>query len=407
MKLSELKTEITSILRERSAYKLGTQEYTKKNLTPTDILDLAMAYSQVQGKGTTMWGNKMEKMIKVGNDLAKLNGTTQQDAKKRGNKPALILTLLKNKLVTKDEYITLYKDLLLKQTSVVKALKNADPAFRMVGGAAARAAHRDMKSESVVNEGKFKVDDLVYNKRTKTVGIVRIGDDKYGEVKTDADGNVDVDELEKYNPIKFKHQSKAKAAPSTQKEVSKRGLFNPFKNESVNERYSDFIKAKNLNDIIKLSKQKKNATFYVTDDNNSRIGTFYLKNGKFAKATGGNANYDLQNSKTKLKDRSDVIYKYKIDESVVTEMAMGFDTMTGLFYLQGVPFTRERMKEVILFMKNSKVKSAVNQFEYTPALIIKDKVGKQEVTIDPKNLKKLIEFYKKDSARLASDKGFK
>ena len=86
-----------------------------------------------------------------------------------------------------------------------------------------------------VNEGKFKVDDLVYNKRTKTVGIVRIADDKSGEAKTDADGNVNVDELEKYNPIKFKHQSKAKAAPSTQKEVSKRGLFNPFKSESVNE----------------------------------------------------------------------------------------------------------------------------------------------------------------------------
>jgi hypothetical protein len=175
----------------------------------------------------------------------------------------------------------------------------------------------------------------------------------------------------------------------------------------VNERYSDFIKAKNLTDIVALSKKKKNATFYVTDDNNSRIGTFYLKNGKFAKATTANANYDLQNSKTKLKDRSDVIYKYKIDESVINEMAMGFDSMTGLFYLQGVPFTRERMKEVILFVKNSKVKSAVNQFEYTPALIIKDKVGKQEVTIDPKNLKKLIEFYKKDSARLASDKDFK
>ena len=88
------------------------------------------------------------------------------------------------------------------------------------------------KNESV-NEGKFQKDDLVYNTRTKTVGIVRIGDDKYGEVKTDADGNVDVDELEKYNPIKFKHQTKAKVAPSTEKEVSKRGLFNPFKNESV------------------------------------------------------------------------------------------------------------------------------------------------------------------------------
>src|SRR6056300_362983 len=136
-----------------NTYKLGDIEYTKKNMTPTQILDLAMAYSQVKGKGTTMWGNKMEKMINVGNDLAKLNGTTQQDAKKRG-KPALILTLLKNKLVTKDEYIKFYKDLLLKQTSVVKALKNADPASRMVGGAAARAAHRDMKGhyDESVNE---------------------------------------------------------------------------------------------------------------------------------------------------------------------------------------------------------------------------------------------------------------
>ena len=93
-----------------------------------------------------------------------------------------------------------------------------------------------------------------------------------------------------------------------------------FKKESVNEGYGEFIKAKNLTDIVALSKKKKNAVFYVTDDNNSRIGTFYLKNGKFAKATTANANYDLQNSKTKLKDRNDVIYKYKIDESVNERM---------------------------------------------------------------------------------------
>ena len=92
-----------------------------------------------------------------------------------------------------------------------------------------------------------------------------------------------------------------------------------FSESVVTEGYGEFIKAKNLTDIIKLSKEKKNATFYVTDDNNSRIGTFYLKNGKFAKATTANPSYDLQNSKTKLKDRSDVIYKYKVDESVVTE----------------------------------------------------------------------------------------
>ena len=107
-----------------------------------------------------------------------------------------------------------------------------------------------------LTEGKFKKDDLVYNKRTKTVGIVRLGDDKSGEVKTDADGNVDVDELEKYNPIKNKHQNNAKVAPSTEKEVSKRGLFNPFKNESV------VTEAKEDDVIIqlrKIVKDKQNA----------------------------------------------------------------------------------------------------------------------------------------------------
>lgn len=93
----------------------------------------------------------------------------------------------------------------------------------------------DMSTNESVNEGKFKVDDLVYNKRTKTIGIVRMGDDRYGEVKTDADGNVSVKELEKYNPIKNRHHQKVKVAPSTEKEINKRGLFNPFKNESVNE----------------------------------------------------------------------------------------------------------------------------------------------------------------------------
>ena len=92
--------------------------------------------------------------------------------------------------------------------------------------------------------------------------------------------------------------------------------------ESVNEGYGDWVKAKNLTDIVNLSKKKKNAVFYVTDDNNSRIGSFYLKNGKFAKATSANPNYDFQNSKTTLRDRSDVIYKYKVDESIKEENSM-------------------------------------------------------------------------------------
>ena len=71
------------------------------------------------------------------------------------------------------------------------------------------------------------VDSVVYNKRTKTVGIVRMGDER-GETKTDADGNVNTDELEPYNPMKYPHQKDAKVAPSTSKEIDSRGLWKPF-----------------------------------------------------------------------------------------------------------------------------------------------------------------------------------
>jgi hypothetical protein len=185
MTISELKEQVKSILREKmmneETYKLGSVEYTKKNLTPTDILSLAMAYSQTSGN--KMYGGKMEKMIKVANDLAKLNGTTQLDVKKRGNQPALILTLLKNKLVTKDEYISLYKDLLSKQTSAVKALKNADPASRMVGGAAARAAHRDMKGEfdESVNEASSEPQIITQLRDVVKNGYKTLKDPKTGK----------------------------------------------------------------------------------------------------------------------------------------------------------------------------------------------------------------------------------
>ena len=102
------------------------------------------------------------------------------------------------------------------------------------------------KFESVVTEAKvteaktkadnylFKKDDLVYNNRTETVGIVRIGDDGSGEVKTDADGNVNADELEDYMPFKYNYKN-AKISSSTKKEVIKRRLFYPFNESLVNE----------------------------------------------------------------------------------------------------------------------------------------------------------------------------
>jgi len=89
--------------------------------------------------------------------------------------------------------------------------------------------------------------------------------------------------------------------------------------ESVNESWTDWKQQGNLNTIIALSKKNKNKTFLVTDDNHSRIGTFWLKNGKFAKQTSGNPAYDFQSNKTSLRSKGDVIYKYKMDESVVSE----------------------------------------------------------------------------------------
>ena len=93
---------------------------------------------------------------------------------------------------------------------------------------------KDEPNQDTPKDNPFGVDRLVYNKRTKTVGIVRMADDGYGEVKTDADGNVDVDELEPYNPMKYPHQKDAKVAPSTSKEIDSRGLFQPFaQNEPI------------------------------------------------------------------------------------------------------------------------------------------------------------------------------
>lgn len=154
-----------------------------------------------------------------------------------------------------------------------------------------------------------------------------------------------------------------------------------WKSESVNEGYGEFIKAKNLTDIVNLSKKKKNAVFYVTDDNNSRIGAFYLKNGKFAKATSANPNYDLQNSKTKLKDRSDVIYKYKVDESVVNEVK--YDTAID-------DFNKE-------LEKNSEVKKAAKHYKKSTKDVVKALQSKIKVNrYSDKSIKQISIDYKED-----------
>jgi len=67
---------------------------------------------------------------------------------------------------------------------------------------------------------KFIIGDVVYNKKQKTIGIVRDIFDR-NDLRTDADGVVDMDILEIYNKSNPKHQ-KGKIANSTRMELVKK-----------------------------------------------------------------------------------------------------------------------------------------------------------------------------------------
>jgi hypothetical protein len=116
-----------------------------------------------------------------------------------------------------------------KPTTAGKAAQSSEPVkgTSVFGKKASGSVFGD------TSKSDMGVDSVVYNKRTKTVGIVRLADER-GETKTDADGNVNTNELEPYNPMKYPHQKDAQVAPSTTKEIDSRGLWKPF-SQSANE----------------------------------------------------------------------------------------------------------------------------------------------------------------------------
>ena len=139
-----------------------------------------------------------------------------------------------------------------EQPSAPKAAGNS-----MFGGDYAK--DRGGEAPKAEPKSDMGVDSVVYNKRTKTVGIVRMADER-GETKTDADGNVNTDELEPYNPMKYPHQKDAQVAPSTTKEIDTRGLWKPFSSSSNN------LKTKDGDDLKtaigdSITKRSKNADF--------------------------------------------------------------------------------------------------------------------------------------------------
>ena len=103
-------------------------------------------------------------------------------------------------------------------------------------------------------------------------------------------------------------------------------------------------------------------------------------------------------------------YGYAIQESNVNERAaMGYDGHTGLFYFEGVPFTQERLDEVIAWLKETVIKAAKDlpkQFTYRPAIQIEDEVGGEQVTFDTNKIKYLEYIRKSFKGKLAHDEDF-
>ena len=77
------------------------------------------------------------------------------------------------------------------------------------------------------------------------------------------------------------------------------------------------VAQKGLDKVLDLSKKNPSNVFLVSDDNYTNFGPFYVKNGKVAKYTVANPNYDFEKNKVRtLKVPSDVILKFKIVEGI-------------------------------------------------------------------------------------------
>ena len=212
----------------------------------------------------------------------------------------------------------------------------------------------------------------------KYVGVLK----KLGDTKKKLEKEMDMKVSGMYKDAEYKgentiinHDGKSAPYGSGYKKVSEDG-----KAESVNER---------------LSKDKKiNGKFYSFQGSHK----FETKALIISKNEWNPRKYDTKVVKEKGKYSVYVRLKESVNES--------YDSKTGLFYLQGVPFTRERMKEIIGMMMKGSSKPNSKQFEYENQVVVKDKSSNKKVVIDSKNLNKIIVFYRKNSAKLASDKDF-
>jgi len=75
------------------------------------------------------------------------------------------------------------------------------------------------------------------------------------------------------------------------------------------------VKQDGFKKILDLSKKNPSNVFLVSDDNYTNFGPYYVKNGKVAKYTVANPNYDFERNKVRsVKVPNDVILKFKVVE---------------------------------------------------------------------------------------------
>ena len=101
------------------------------------------------------------------------------------------------------------------------------------------------------------------------------------------------------------------------------------------------------------------------------------------------------------------LYDDTIEEAKVNEMSMGYDGHTGLFYMKGVPFTEERLEQVLKHLKTKiKLGDLPKQFSYFPAIQVADNAGGEMVTLDLQDVKKIEAALKRFKGKLAHDGDF-
>ena len=174
------------------------------------------------------------------------------------------------------------------------------------------------KNESV-NEGISVFDERFFGKK----GIIIMIDDNGKKVSAIFKDKKNADKYNRNNPSDIKKLL----------DLAKKTKYPNAIDESVNEALSVdprkvyggtgakegmvLVAQKGLEKILDLSKKNPSNVFLVSDDNYTKFGPYYVKNGKVAKYTVANPNYDLEKNKVRtLKVPSDVILKFRIMEGV-------------------------------------------------------------------------------------------